>query len=43
MKKEDLPNNKEKKEPLQKENPSSNKEGIDFQQDLLVKQYFEIY
>lgn len=40
---EDLPNNKEKKEPLQKENPSSNKEGIDFQQDLLVNQYFEIY
>lgn len=43
LKKEDLPNNKEKKEPLQKENPSSNKEGIDFQQDLLVNQYFEIY
>ena len=43
LKKEDLPNNEEKKEPLQKENPSSNKEGIDFQQDLLVKQYFEIY
>ena len=43
LKKENLPNNKEKKEPLQKENPSSNKEGIDFQQDLLVNQYFEIY
>ena len=43
LKKEDLPNNKEKEEPLQKENPSSNKEGIDFQQDLLVNQYFEIY
>ena len=42
-KKEDLPNNKEKEEPLQKENPSSNKEGIDFQQDLLVKQYFKDY
>lgn len=43
LKKEDLPNNKEKEEPLQKENPSSNKEGIDFQQDLLVKQYFKDY
>ncbi len=43
LKKEDLPNNKEEKEPLQKENPSSNKEGIDFQQDLLVNQYFKNY
>ena len=43
LKKEDLANNKEKEEPLQKENPSSNKEGIDFQQDLLVKQYFKDY
>ena len=43
LKKEDLPNNKEKEEPLQKENPSSNKEGIDFQQDLLVEQYFKDY
>ena len=43
LKKEDLANNKEKEEPLQKEKPSSNKEGIDFQQDLLVKQYFKNY
>lgn len=43
LKKEDLPNNKEKKEPFQKENPFSNKEGIDFQQKQLVNRYFKIY